>query len=862
MSDSRGQERPAKRLKLAPHPQPASLPEPGPQLRFKPTAFPSVEAPPRRTVDLPLSWVNNLSTTRPKKRVRAREPSPSPEPQREIQHARGRVSRRGGRGGRGGRRRRGNGRVFIPEPDTCQTEETTPVVDADLEPAYSLASTESVSSQVSIEMSPEYLPEASSEASSGLSSEASSEVNYDSMELDAATPLATVVMSQDITNASSPLTESTLSPTYYEASLSNAELQSQLLEELADALAEEFPSPAAEQPSLSSAEGEHSSRRPRHGYVSPFKDCLDTFGKLPSLRFPRPTDGTVNSYIKFNWPKRDGQGSRPSSKSATTQYGEDEDDQNEYARQWNQSSSALVATNSNYQLAQASPGSTSDQFYAEQPGRYSRSPSLPGSSTSHSGNSSPSSSSSYARSWDQQILRQMTGNTVPKLPSHFGFVSQMDHMDRRFFDFYIKNWCPGRSILKQTNLWLTDFACMEGSEGVRSAIQSLAGVYVYDYQPLEKVSKRINLRYRQAEARLSHLLEKTDLSVDEASELITILCIMSMHDIVLTERRCKWPEVPRWLKGTELCEHFLESIDEGSRFWSKENIQLSSLRNSQSVIVGRALILSQLMTPLPSPRTFDPVKEANRFGWLLYGNNQDMYEIHGGCGFSKKLLHCMSQITFCSARLNQCPESPVVPITIQYIFSELLDMKQWSNLPLSTPFEDTQTHSQVIEWIRAAPEGYIVGNTTEMTEATGEAWRVTAIIYLQCRALRLPRDHPDVIAYLSDLAKCISIMPTSGYQFTAQAPLFPVFLLGMLATDGEQADVAQKWFDSVTSTPVRSSVPPLYETLKRIWTWIDDEPSISVDLESLDDDIANRYPWWEHLIQRVQEKEQEILCLT
>lgn len=65
-----------------------------------------------------------------------------------------------------------------------------------------------------------------------------------------------------------------------------------------------------------------------------------------------------------------------------------------------------------------------------------------------------------------------------------------------------------------------------------------------------------------------------------------------------------------------------------------------------------------------------------------------------------------------------------------------------------------------------------------------------------------------------------------------------------------------------TNKGILQSVPPLYETLRRIWTWIDEEPSIVVDLESLDEDIANRYPWWEHLIQRVQEKEQEILCLT
>lgn len=243
----------------------------------------------------------------------------------------------------------------------------------------------------------------------------------------------------------SPLTESTLSPVYYEDSLSHAdfpELQSHLLGDLAEALAEEFASPAVEQASPSSTEGEqHSSRKPRHGFVSPFKDCLDTFGKLPSLRFSRPTDGTVNSYIKFNWPKRNGQHSRPSSKSAATQYGEDDDDQNDHVGQLSQSCSPLVATN--YHLTQASPESTSEQLYSEQLGRYSRSPSLPSSSASHSAILSPSSQSSYARSWDQrnlQILHQMTGYTVPKVPSHFGFISQMDPMDRRFFDFCTLNY--------------------------------------------------------------------------------------------------------------------------------------------------------------------------------------------------------------------------------------------------------------------------------------------------------------------------------------------------------------------------------------------------------------------------------------
>jgi hypothetical protein len=142
------------------------------------------------------------------------------------------------------------------------------------------------------------------------------------------------------------------------------------------------------------------------------------------------------------------------------------------------------------------------------------------------------------------------------------------------------------------------------------------------------------------------------------------------------------------------------------------------------------------MTPLPSPSTFDPEKETDRFGWLLYGNDQDMYEIHGGCGFSKKLLHCMSQITFCAARLNQCPESPVVPITTRFIFSELLDMRQWSSAPNSQPYKIAQTQAQTIEWVCAAQEGYVISNATDMTEVTAEAWRIAAVIYLQCRTLR------------------------------------------------------------------------------------------------------------------------------
>lgn len=47
-------------------------------------------------------------------------------------------------------------------------------------------------------------------------------------------------------------------------------------------------------------------------------------------------------------------------------------------------------------------------------------------------------------------------------------------------------------------------------------------------------------------------------------------------------------------------------------------------------------------------------------------------------------------------------------------------------------------------------------------------------------------------------------MPTSGSHFTAQAPLLPVFFLGLLATNPDHKDVSLAWFEKVVQTPVRS----------------------------------------------------------
>ncbi|KAF9770036.1 hypothetical protein IL306_012461 [Fusarium sp. DS 682] len=217
-------------------------------------------------------------------------------------------------------------------------------------------------------------------------------------------------------------------------------------------------------------------------------------------------------------------------------------------------------------------------------------------------------------------------------------------------------------------------------------------------------------------------------------EVITLAVLLSMQDIILTERRRKKPHKPRWLEGFELGEYFLQTTDPGHRYWKNHNVQYDKLRISQSIVVGRGVILAQPMMALPAPETFSPEAEAGRFDWLLYGTEKDMFEIHGGCGFSSKLLHLMSQVTYCAGRLLQEPGSTIVPITARYLIRELSEIRQWSRE--GKEWELTRKYPLTIDRVRDTADHVIISSKEVMTEVTAEAWRIAAIIYYQCRLMR------------------------------------------------------------------------------------------------------------------------------
>ncbi|OHE90521.1 hypothetical protein CORC01_14190 [Colletotrichum orchidophilum] len=441
--------------------------------------------------------------------------------------------------------------------------------------------------------------------------------------------------------------------------------------------------------------------------------------------------------------------------------------------------------------------------------------------------------------------------------------------DKKLFQFYIKAWCSGRSVLHRTNCWLVNVPrIMKDSSCVKHAMLALAGTYVLDYQPEESIRKAANAHYKRAAMLLTMALREARNHVSterEANCLIAAVTLLNMIDVVSPEQRRPPSAVPRWLEGARLACRLLDATDPGHRYWNAVNIQPSETQMGNMIIAGRAAILALPMAPLDSRNT-----EKRQFAWLLQGSELDAHRIHGGCGMSPTLLHHFSIITHLAAWLWEDPDNNGFYMNpgVKTLHEKLSKLRQWTQPASESPSpsatsrsdqsRDISDPSSLLDNIKRNEYGLIT-DAESMTEVTAEAWRLAAIIYLRCRLERLPRSHPNVVSEVLQLVKCVRMMPTYGTFFTAQAPFFPVFLLGIVATQEAHSLCALKWFESVVSTGCRSSVPPAFKSLLRIREWIaasldDSNPS------ELAVQIQERAPWWETLVAHIASTEGT-LCL-
>ncbi|KAE9378263.1 hypothetical protein N431DRAFT_461797 [Stipitochalara longipes BDJ] len=429
---------------------------------------------------------------------------------------------------------------------------------------------------------------------------------------------------------------------------------------------------------------------------------------------------------------------------------------------------------------------------------------------------------------------------VPSLPPNFGRGFQLDSMDSKLLKFYLTAFCGGRTLLSKSNFWLCDLAPIaDKNELVSHAVLALAAAYVLDYRPIPKLQNRANFHYKKAVELMGDALrDPQSQEVGKDDPIVSALILLLSDDVVNWELRRSKDREQRWFEGARVARRILDASDPGYRYYNPENVQASNARISNANWIAYVDIIAQPVMPLEIDQT------DSTYGWLLEGTETEVRKIHGATGVCPKLLHTYAQITRFAARMNESPDSMILPHGARKLEARLTNFHQWSDLSPGYNTADELLTSCVLD-----TNGQ-VNCPAKITELTGETWVAAAQIYLQCRVFRRPRSHPAVRDSLNILLRCVERMPYSGPLFTSQSPFFPIFIMGIVSYIEEDRKVVRDWFENVLlGVGCRSSVPPVWEALKSLWEWIDTE--LIEDANDFDGPIGQRTPWWEQMVDRL-----------
>lgn len=304
-------------------------------------------------------------------------------------------------------------------------------------------------------------------------------------------------------------------------------------------------------------------------------------------------------------------------------------------------------------------------------------------------------------------------------------------------------WCTGRTILRDTNCWLYDIPAMaDKNDGVCHAMLALASTYVLDYLPDERVRLRSNRHYNRAVNLLTQGLEsfQSGPAPGDDETLVASIALLNMMDVISPERRRPKSAHPRWLEGAKVACHILNMTDSKYRYWDAHGPEPSKSRTASAIISSRVVILALPMTPLGYIST-----DNECFQFLLaHSSEKATREIHGACGCSPSLLHRFAQITYLTTLLEKDNDSPILPVAAERMLQGLYNLRQWFGLESEKQwylgYSDngySSTEALLSDCDRNTPPGQrFVNDVAGMTYLTAEAWRLAAIIYLQCRLLR------------------------------------------------------------------------------------------------------------------------------
>lgn len=181
----------------------------------------------------------------------------------------------------------------------------------------------------------------------------------------------------------------------------------------------------------------------------------------------------------------------------------------------------------------------------------------------------------------------------------------------------------------------------------------------------------------------------------------------------------------------------------------------------------------------------------------------------------------------------------------KHLEARLRSFLQWSDFSAGFPSPDA-----LIDSCKLDARGK-VSCAIKTTELIAESYAAAARIYLHCRLFRylfeeLPirssnticsilclaprwhdarrsRKHPIVEREKITLLQCISRMQTSGPLFSGQAPLWSVFIAGIVAVSDEDRSILREWFLAVAGgtrsvRDIHLSQPQPQKFIKPLWS--------------------------------------------
>ncbi|EDN10496.1 predicted protein [Histoplasma mississippiense (nom. inval.)] len=273
-------------------------------------------------------------------------------------------------------------------------------------------------------------------------------------------------------------------------------------------------------------------------------------------------------------------------------------------------------------------------------------------------------------------------DNIPYLPPNFASGVKLDAVDGKLLKFFA--YCQGRTLLSQTNFWLTEIASMIATEdAVKHAILALVGGYVLDYVHKDDLRKRTNAHYRKATELITAGLERPEAhAVSKSEGIVAAILLLLVDDCVNWELRKPKGETPNWYKGAHLAKAILDHSDPGYRYWKVTNVQCDKAWLANANWASLACVLAEPVTPLQLR------ENDRRFGWLLEGTEREN------------------------------PHSIVTPIGALKIEEMLHDFHQRSELSEGYATTDALLESCILD-----VDGK-VNTATKVTELTGETWRM------------------------------------------------------------------------------------------------------------------------------------------